>query len=353
MNKLLFLLLLFFILAACRNDSDAPELIRPVTSRIDTAIVEYGDVISVSLLTGVTRMSATGFYFEDPAAAFGEFLVRLGEHVSRGQILLTLDTEPIEEEIERLELEFERIYREHDIARRLNEAYLRINNNEWARLNARQEQERNNLQREHLQVRIDSLIASLEHTSLYAEFDGIVTWQANISTGGFIHPFEPLIFISDPTDIFVDTVNLTLSDFPRMDAPIPPPFPWIPIVVSRAVLIHVYTDDAVIELEYIPLEPIDRAGRSHPDWPVRFEILGDISYGEYVIIYFYFVRELNTLRIPSGAVFQVPGPGQEAYVHRIIDGQMIRTYIEISALTDVFAAVSSGLERGDVVFVRP
>ena len=138
MSKLLFLLLLF-IFTACRNESYTPELIRPVTSRMDMAVVDYGDVVSVSLLTGVTRMSAAGLYFEDPAVGFGEFFVRLGEHVSRGQLLLTLDTEPIEAEIERLQLEFERMYREHDISRRLNEASLRIDNSAWARLNAMQE----------------------------------------------------------------------------------------------------------------------------------------------------------------------------------------------------------------------
>ena len=347
MSRYFILLLLF--LTACSNSSDAPELIRPVTSRIDTAVADYGDVISVSVLTGITRMRSDGLYFENPTAAFGEFLVGIGEHVKKGQLLLTLDTEQMEEEIKRLQLELERMIIEHDILQRIASQH----NDAWGRLNARQERERQELQQKHLQADIDRLIKALEHTALYAKADGIVTWQTNHRIGDHVYPFEPLIFISDPTDIFVEAVGLRLFDFPRTDVPVPPLAPWIPTAVNLAVTIHGYAGDSIIELEYIPLEPEDRVGRTHPDWVVAFDIIGqsNISYGEYVSINLYSARELDVLRVPAGAVFQTPG--REFYVHRIIDGQMVRTTVEVTALTGVFAAISSGLTEGDVVFVRP
>jgi len=177
--------------------------------------------------------------------------------------------------------------------------------------------------------------------------------MANINQGQTLSPAQPIIFITDGTEIVIEAVNLPASDWPPPPgAPGPrPPNPWIPFPVRNTIHTTAQIGNSTFELEYLTLPFHERNPSGIPS-PVRFRALttDTIQAGEYVTIHFYTHRAEDVLRIPSNTIFTDIG---HVYVYRIINNEPIYTPITLYTNTQIFAAISSGLEEGDEVFVRP
>jgi multidrug efflux pump subunit AcrA (membrane-fusion protein) len=75
-------------------------LIEPAGRTFDTVLVTRGNVERVALHHRYIQTMSDGLYFTSGGLGFGELFCREGQYVTEGQLLLRLDTEPLEERIE-------------------------------------------------------------------------------------------------------------------------------------------------------------------------------------------------------------------------------------------------------------
>ena len=357
MSRRIVALALFFIilgLSACGSyEETTPELLRPVSARVDTARVDYGPVAELRWHVGITRYWSHSLYFDQPISAFDMFYVEPGDIIVEGQLLARLDTTTLEEQIEELENRLETMRADMAHTNSIRQVAIDImvaeggspQEIEWARMELQIERERQNLTISHSEDHLQTLRARLELSELRAPSDGVITYVTNISHGQHLSAAQPLLyFAEDDNEAFIEIVSFTLADFPSTGEGPPNP---VPFVIRDAIMIEAHINGQVYELEYIPVAQNERPFR-----PVRLRIVPGHSYpaGLYVPVHFYYVNVKSAMRVPSNALFTTPGG---AFVYRVIDGELVHTDIQIIVRTTTMSAVTGGLEVGDEVFVRP
>jgi len=369
MMKLIITCAFVLFLSACATatPTSAPELIIPAASGIDTAVAEYGTFVNVERRTGVTRYTSIPLYFADPVAPFYEFLVTPGQSIVEGQLLAILNTENLDEQIERHQASIASLQVNHAISEELRQLDIDIAILENAaeshiarlRMELRQLQARHRMEIEHETQRLQRIERRRQNAELRAPFDGQVTNIANLHQGQHIGMLQPIMHITDRSEVIIEAVSLPQSDWTTAGAPGAAQvggFPllggiqvdaWVPAIMRRDYYVHAHVNNQVFEIEYIPVALDERDFR-----PVRFSLPPDrnISAGEFVTLHFYIAHIEDILLIPENAVFTV---GSRAYVYVIENGERIYTEVTIAARSDAFAAITGGLEQGDIVFVRP
>lgn len=368
MKILLFCLLLLVFFTSCQYEYDYEiPLIRPESARVDSVVVDLGPVVEVTKHLGITRYASQVVYFPNPIASFGEFFVSPGDVVVEGQLLATLITDALDNEIETLQERLRTIRQNGVISLELREIALNMLLHEYTdmarrgrppeemqalslriereRLEQRIEAERFELSVRHEEDRLRYLMGRFGYTEMRAPFDGVVTFVEDINRGQHVGAMRPLVFMSDRSEVIVELVDLTGANFPAVMGG--QPLAWRPFAVRDSIHTRAYVDGVRYELEFIITPPEHRHYR-----PVWFEIVSDetFSAGKLVPVYFYMQEVENAVRIPSNAVFVSPAG---LFVYRIVNDELIHTEIEILARTTSLVAVSSGLEVGDEVFVRP
>lgn len=367
-----------------------PELITPAASTIDTTFVERGLVTAFMPMgavwnfarrVGVTRYISEPLYFDNPVAYFGAFHVLPGTRVVEGQLLATLDTEDLDERITEQQENINTMRHNHNVAYELGQINIDIMVLEHTRnltraadafdanaleaaltqefaieramLELRQQQERHTRQQQQAESRLNTLIERRQQTELRAPKDGLITGMATVVQGDTLSAAQPIIFISEATEIIIEAVNLPHDDWPPPPGALGqrPPQPWIPRPVRFANYAMGIIGDYVFELEYIELLPDERNPSGIPS-PVRFRALTNqpLEAGQYVTMHFYTYKLEDVLRIPSNALFFT---ATTTYVYRIVEGEMVYTEIELYLNTPIYAAVREGLLEGDEIFVRP
>jgi len=379
MAKYLFVgLALCIILVGCTGETEAPpapELIRSPAAEIDTATITRGPLVGLERRTGVTRYLSEPLYFDRPVAGFGEFHVVPGESVTEGQLLVTLDTELIDEQIEEQMRRIANMRRDHALANDIRQLDIdimvlehanRVNqvtyyldqdaaealeaqslNIDRARLELRQQRDRHAVELRQAETRLEDLRTRRQRAELRAPYDGQITNMRDFVHGQHISVAQPLLYITDASRVVIEAVNKPfLQDWPQPGPGGMPPDPWRPNTIRRALYTIAYIDGEIFEVEYISVSLEERPFR-----PVRFEILSDNPppAGKYVSIHFYTHHIEDALLIPDNAIFFA---GAQPYVYLVINGDLIYTEIRLEGRTSIMGAVSIGLEEGDLVLVR-
>ena len=361
--KLCFVIALLAVFAACAAaEIPEPPLIRPATAGISTAFVDRGEVAGISQHPGLVRLHSEELFFSYHGGRFAEFHVQIGDFVTQGQLLASLEAEDLELQIERQEAFLAYTRRigalRHDMlqldidmlllqqAQRALDGYFNENLEleiDRARLALTHERERNNFTLRQGEDYMRQLQERMQQSNLFAPYDGYITLLEDITAGQWVAAFQNVMHIGDPDSLHVEAYGFESLDFVGT---------MIPRVVHQSEEIWVHTRDGVFELEYVPLTVLQQRthGRTVP--PAFFRMIGDNlpALGEHVAIYFYSQWQQDVLRVPSNAVFQM---ADEFYVYRIENGERMPVAIEIGARTNIFAAVLYGIAEGDEVFVRP
>jgi len=350
MSKLAILpvLIALLFLSGCIGDAPAslpPELLLPVSTRVDTAIVTRGSVAAVSRYIGITRTSSEHLSFGSITDRFCQFYVHIGDSVTEGQLLATLNTENIERDMANQLANISRILQENDLnnqrqclhIRRLVQEGASSHEIESAELLLEQEKERQALRLSHEEEHLAALKTQLEMMEIRAPYDGVITYIVRLEAGEWVGSFRPVIYISTGNNVFVEYMGSILQH------------------PGRAVRVIGYITSNSYSLQHSPLTAAEQLYyQSHLSaTPIRFEIDGNIPppTGAYVSIDVYTQWEEDALRIPSNALFYVAEHG--FHVYRIKSGQLELVVLEIGARTETFTEILSGLYEGDEIFVRP
>ena len=376
-KKILMCLMLFMlmVLVGCtgRAATTGPELTRPQVAQIDTAVVVRGNHFVLQQRAGVTRYLSTPLYFRN-RAVFDQFHVSPGSHVTEGQLLATLNTEAIEEQIENQQRLISNMRRDHRLANEISqleidimimEQAVRVNqvaynleqetdeatilawqNIERAQLDLRQQQGRQNFQLHQAESRLADLREQQLNAELRAPFDGRITNILNIASGQSVAAMQPIIFITDGNEIVIEATEFFTGNWPGSTFGLTGGSLGGRGMIHSAVKSYALIDGETFEIEYIEVPFEDRGFR-----PVRFNISGGLPRaGRYVTLHFYSQFIEDVLLVPENAVFFA---GVHHFVYRVVDGELVYTEIRLQQLTPEVGVIEAGLYEGDVVFVRP
>lgn len=376
MKKIVVVLLLVFV-AGCGTftyRTEGPPIIEAASPIVMTDVVRRGDVMHKEVHSGVVRLVSRPLFFdmeEDDVAMFGEFYVRVGEAVQEGQLLARLDVEHIHEQIDEKRDMIAQMRRTNELnnnRQSLTIASMVLEHTELvqraaqtldldlfasadrleASIQMRQITLQHTMELQSLELQdanrlLASTIRLLDGTALYAPHDGIFT-QARVSRGDRIDRETTIMYISvieRPIVQYVGTAVLLqdMHDF---------------------VKIRAYINGMPIGLEFADITPEEREfytvhnGRYRPNlravFPIRFNINPGYNppLGSFVNLYFYHVFEEDVLRLPRTALFF---DRHGDYVLRIVNGNQEQVHVE-AIHTPTYIVIQSGLEEGDVVFVR-
>ena len=365
MSKLLLFPLLMLAFAGCMHIQSPgqnlqPELLIPVASGMDTAIVTRGDVVEVQRFPGIVRYASIPLNFGAVSADFGLFHVREGDFVTKGQLLAQLGTDGLREQIRQLEERIALMRSNFSIENRIRELdidimILEMRDTVWQaatghdpaafaqakrkeleierakmELEMAKEQQYFNIRSE--EVKLQNMKNRVEGFYLHAPFDGLITrtidfrWVASFAAVIFIAPADQngfVEYIGDP-DLPVGSAVRIRGDFNGNS------YDLSRIVLTRDQLLYYWGLDIRV--------------------PVRFSMEISPPVGSFVPIYVYTHWEENVLRIPRNALLASPDYG--FFTYRVENGNLIKALLSVGSITNTFVAVHYGLEEGDVVYVR-
>ena len=354
-------LLLFAVLglSSCRGAaaSPPPELLIPVGAQIqlDTAIVTRGPVADVEQHLVIVRKESQAINFGPMAAVFEAFYVMPGDTVSYGQRLASLNMTQLERQITQQEERIARLRRDNarsNELRRLDIAILALEleaaeasaiTTEAARLagaitRGRLElelaQERQALQLRHEEADLQSLLARLAQSGLYAPLDGTVVYVPPRAYGSWVAPFEPIIYIA-PVDanIFLEyTGGSTAMPGVRFQA-------HIGGEIYNATRISITREQA----------------QRYERTPIRFALelapgMAPPPVGAIASLHTYRRWEEDALRLPRNTLFFIPDVG--FYVYRVENGQREMVIVSVGIRTDTYVEILWGVAEGDEIYVR-
>ena len=364
-RKLTICMCILFILTlmACSSNvrqANPPELLTPLSNRIDIAVVTRGDVEEIVQHGGIIRVSSEEVNFGATQLPFDVFHVLVGERVVEGQLIASLNVEHIEEELRNMLDQVSTLQDDHEFENNMIRSEISIL---WAERNEliaseaesvlinlksvdiEQKQmeldhvyERHTLTMNVLNGQVDILNEQLANAELRAPYDGIITWLAPLSHGEFLYPFQGIAFISDEEDIFIEYAS---------SGPLTPSIRNESVV--KALVGGTTYELAVRELSS---EVISRYIANSLNPPRRFEIANpehNLTPGVPVVIRHYISSSYDTLMIPVNTVFSVGGA---AYVYINSNGRREKRYIQVGVRNKALVEVLDGLEEGDEVFVR-
>ena len=366
--------LLISLFAGCGKENlpaaSVPELLEPVGVQIDTAVVQYDDMIEVIYKSepdgsrGEVYESRVLPYVEavsfEVSGTLDELLAIQGDEVKKGQVLATLDPERINEQvgslrdqinnlntvggyddrqktadikIAQIELKMMRESGATEEACRVKELDIEI-----LETQLKQAQEQRALEIRELERQISKISEGLGDIELTAPFDGRIVWTNNsMQTYGSKHVSanDPIFYIADDTRLSIE------SDYMSGH------------VLNNLERVYALVNGQEYELTYVPYtnEEFARMVRSG-NLKTRFTFVGsteDLQGGEMAYIIPVKNSRENVLTIPANALFQAYGV---SYVKKIVDGEQQRVDVTVGLITDSKVEILSGLQEGDVVYAK-
>lgn len=361
MKKWMMCMLLLAVgLTGCQSAETAvsvPELLEPVEVQVDTAVAEYGDVLRMSTYDGEVVPYVEEISFEVDGV-LDEINVIVGEEVKAGQTLATLDTEALREKIESLEEQIEDITVQGDFSDRKAQLEIEIareqleimiigtdteeacNAKEIAiekmEVQLRQAQETRALQLEELNVLLAESRKELNGTAITAPCDGQIVYISSLGEGSQINAFSTVMCIADKERLSLKTDYIS------------------PTTVDNAQKIYAKILDKDYDITYIPCDDSEYISMMLSGAEVSSEFTLDngtegLECGQFAAIMVLNTYKENVLTIPVNALFK---DASGRYVYLIEDGKQVRRNVETGIINTVEAEIVSGLQEGDVVYVK-
>ena len=361
MRKLIIcaLVLACSIFAGCQETIvEVPELLEPVGVKSDMVTIEKGDIQKVAIYNGeiVPYVEEVQFTVD---GVFEAFHVRLGDKVTKGQLLAQLNSESVQESIEVMEEPIADIknagaYEDRQIKADITIAKTWLAMLEESDASAeeceiqkreivileealeQQQQLRNlDLQQKYNQLaRLQEEAAQLE---VVAPIDGTVVYvKTALDPLDWVSGYTTVICIADESKFWISAE--TISSYELKQA----------VDVSAIVLEKEYD---ITEYPYETGEYLSMVtAKVTVDTRFTFDKPSEeLKCGQYAQIKV--VKELkeDVLTIPKNALHE---DDTGIYVYKYEDEQRVRCDVEIGMISDVEIEILSGLQEGDTVYVK-
>lgn len=366
-------MLILSCLAGCGKQEtavSAPELLEPVGVQVDTAVAQFSDMVEIvyqsntdgsrgDVYEGKILPYVEPLYFE-VSGTLDELKAAQGDEVKEGQVLATLDPEQLNERIANLRSQINNLNTVGAFDDRVKNADIKIAQIQLEMLKKdgaseealrvkeldiqllqtqlKQAREERSLQIQELERQIGNLSKGLTDLSLTAPFDGrIVYVDSMLQTYGNDHvsASEEVFYIADETRLRIETDYITER------------------ILESVERVYALIDGREYDLVYAPYDSAEflEMVRSN-QLKTRFTFADsteELISGQKVYVILVKQSRENVLTIPTNALFEDSGV---YFVKKIVDGQQVRTEVSVGLVTDAKAEILSGLQEGDVVYVK-
>jgi len=337
-----------------REVSAVPQLLEPVGVQMDMAEVRKEDVFKMSTYNGEIVPFVEEVQFQVDGI-LDEIKVSMGEVVSKGQVLATLDTEVVRMQLEELEEGAEHIRRLGEYSDRQYNADIEIAKLELKRMKEsgaskldcqlkevdvqkteaglRQAQELRQLELDENQRKRNGLKEKLRNDQILAPCDGRVVYMAAVEKGDAVSGYTTLLCVTDEMRLHMNTQYIAES------------------TILGAERISVRILDKEYDVTYVPMDMSEYISKILSGEEVKTSFLvdakeGEVESGQFAVLMVRSAYKEDVLTVPANALYQDAGG---RYVYKIFDGKRIRCNVTVGMVTDTRAEITAGLEEGDSV----
>lgn len=357
---LFFLALLLLALPIARAEEEneiVPELLEPVGVKMDSEPVRRGTIFQTVIYEGAVVTESREAYFTVDGKIKDVF-VKIGQQVKKGDVLMTLNEEDIQEEADRLteQIAHERQQNEYacEIARldidsqvvdlmrmkdqhefdqaiRLLEEDIRA-----AEGRLRQLRESQSLAIEALEDELNAIEGKLGYDEILAPCNGRVAYLKSLSQDDFVAAYDTLVCVTDDESVLIDT--LLVSD----------------TMIALAHHYYARVGDGLYDIEIVEANWQENLLISLEGGELRSKFViqnpdGKIEAGLYACVCLETKYVEDTLIIPKNAL-NSDLTGRFVYVER--DGARVRQNVKVGVTTDREAEITEGLAEGEIVYVK-
>ncbi|MCI8371985.1 MAG: efflux RND transporter periplasmic adaptor subunit [Lachnospiraceae bacterium] len=352
-RKMLLGLGLCFLLAGC-SGSKAPELLAPVGETADSAKVTRGEMYNIAAYNS----AVTSEYKEVrlPSDAIVKHVnVQIGDSISAGSPILTLDNEGAGEQVTDVdakiaELEASNAYlnqiEEYDIQLLEYELQMiRENGNnvydiqkksgEIAERRSRLETTRIEQQKEIAELQLSKTEGSLVNGEVLSPWDGTIVYL-NTGTNGSILESGTIVAIVAKKDS-----KILFGDYVETE------------VAQNAHRIYAKIGDKEYNVTHVPYDQMVMSRRVFLEQPLYstfyLEDSSSVSLGMYASIVVITDYKENALQIPENALLS---DKEGYYVYKKKGKEYERQNVSVGHMTETAVEITKGLEEGDEVYVK-
>ncbi len=345
-------------LTACGStQTEVPELLEPVQVKMDLAEVTRGDVgvytsYKAQLVPFVEELSFT------MEGRVKDIFVTYGDEVRKGDVLATLDKEDVHEQVERLEQEIAHIVTTGEFADEKAALNISIARQELAyliRLGAYeqrieikradiremedallQDQELRQLELEEKERVLSELKEEVGNNQIISPVNGKVVYLTGIKVGMNVQSYEPVLLVSDDESMYLSSEYISEG------------------VLKMSDIVYAQIGGKQYEITYLPysLEEQMEMMLEGAEINSRFTVEapeGELENGQYASIVTVRSYRENVLTVPINALYR---DASGRYVYKMEDGERIRCEVEVGIESETKAELKSGVQEGDMVYVK-
>ncbi|ABR46827.1 efflux transporter, RND family, MFP subunit [Alkaliphilus metalliredigens QYMF] len=373
---------------------------RGIVVEVEMAAVTQGNIAKYVEELGVVKTKNQASVYADTAGRVTDVLVKEGEQVNTGDVLVRLDSQQLsrqkreleaqrlgiiaqyneatqsidEKEIEKLELEIEVIERRIKEAKRVVENNKRlyeagaISYEEYNITVTSLEAEQSNLEGVQLDLelikkpisenisaqyeaqlrQLDIQMEALESQSgdfvITAHMSGTVLMKA-VEKGSYVQPGVPLLEIGDTEILYIES-DLLIGDIANVEV-------GAPVIISNKDLRIIDLQGTVTKIHPQAFSSVSDLGIEQKRIKVDIEFEGSVAIlrpGYDLDVNIIIESKENVLLIPENAIFQQAG---RDFVFVNVNEQAILREIEKGIESQRRVEIVSGLQKGDQVIVSP
>lgn len=345
-------------LTGCSKQAlEVPELLEPVAVKADIAKVTTGTVSKMVMYSGevVPYVESISFAAD---GSLDQVQVLVGDQVRQGEVLALLDTEQLQEQMERLEEEMQYLEKTGEFSDRKMELDIEIANTEllilrenWAdeqtcaakeleiqklELQLKQTREVRELELQEKQNALELLQEKEEKNQMTAPFDGTVVYISNVKKGSPIKAYEPMIYLADDSQLSLITDYIPEYEMAKTER-------ICAKIMDREYEVSYlpYNEEEYMNMILNDVEPSAKFAFAAPD--------DTLESGQYAAIIVTKKISENVLTIPANALYE---DGLDQYVYRQEDGQRVRCEVTAGVISDTNVEIIEGLKEGDLVYVK-
>jgi len=343
-------LLFVLIFASCSANNvgtTAPELLQPASLPVDIVEVTRGNVEQLSIFEGVVTARTEELRFKAVDSTVSKIYCNQGDYVTAGTLLAEMDKTVLNSQIEMYSSMLEmneatwthsNIQMEVQIQRSRDYGSTALADEQQRKLDYDIQSQQ--IERERLQFKIDSLRARESDYEIIAPFDGIVT---HIASTYFLSPRGAFIWLSDMNDLSIQCTDSTMRES---------------LVTATRVTADLGAGEQ--ELEFIPYSSQELLAFSleNKTPPSNFRLVnGTLTTESRILIKVYGNTRENVIMLIPNAIHDdsVTVDGvvtHNRFVYVDENGASTRREITTGLSSNVAVEITSGLEEGDKVYVQ-
>lgn len=334
--------------------SKVPKLLTPVGEQEDTAIVTRGEMYDVENYESTVTADYQNVKISADAMV-GSVDVKIGDKVQSGQVLITMNTNAVGQQVQTVEDQIEKKQRENDYLNDLSEYDIKIaelqlqqakaggdtreissKSSALKKLESSYASQKIEQQKDLAQLQMDKMEGDSTQENVTAPYEGTVCYLYSCKTGDTISAGTVVAVIAR------DNSKKLFGEYIEKS------------VLADADRVYAVINEKEYTVTNVPYDQFQLASRTFWDLPLYstfyFEDDDKIENGMYATIVIESNYVEDALQIPANALYS---DNDGYYVYRKKDDKSERVDVKTGVKTKTAVEITEGLEEGEEIYVKP